>query len=78
MKWIILLLSLLSAIESYWAFPGGAPTQACASLMPDHMGQGGMNDAFFIMSDVIDNNGIYTPGETYEGKMVKGVLCYIN
>ena len=62
-----LSLTLLSVVLSSWAFPNGAPSRACANLMPDHGVSGSTdNDGFFIFSDVIEDDS-YTPGQTYEG-----------
>ena len=76
MKWIIFLALLSVNIPSLWARSGGAPQEACADLMPQHMGA--MNNpntnGFLIQSPVIDNQGTYDPGQTYEGKMICMVL----
>ena len=68
MKWISLLLTLLSVVRSLWARSDGAPQDACADLMPRHGVDGALsNNGFFLQSDVIDTQS-YVPGETYKGK----------
>lgn len=63
----MLFLTLFAVLPSLWAFPTGAPVDACGNLMPQHTGAQRMpNNGFIIMSDVIDNES-YEPGETYEG-----------
>ena len=62
----MLFLTLFAVLPSLWAFPTGAPTDACTDLMPQHGVQGVPNNGFIIMSDVIDDQS-YVPGQTYEG-----------
>ena len=67
MEWRILFLTFLSVAPSLWAYPSGAPSSACADLMPQHGAQSGTgNNGFILMSSVIDS-GSYIPGEAYEG-----------
>ena len=76
MKWILLLLAFLSVLPTgLWARREGAPTDACPNLMPQHGVQGGPNNGFFLISDVIDN-GTYEPGESYEGNNISG--CFLS
>ena len=70
MEWRILFLTLLSVVSSLWAYPSGAPSSACADLMPQHgvSSRTDGNNGFVLMSSVIDSGGSYVPGQAYEGK----------
>lgn len=70
---VVFMISLIF-VDQVKCFPSGAPSSACATLVPSgHTGTTQASDVpggFYIYTDLLDNggNGMFTLGTTYTGK----------
>ena len=65
----LLMLFSMILIPSCRSFPGGAPSQACSNLTPQHSANAQSSPIPYnlTVSGLVDSMPIYIPGQTYTG-----------
>lgn len=77
MQLILFAVLATTAVVSN-AYPDGAPTSVCNSLVPAGHTVGSANDqpgGFFIDTELRDDNFAFMAGETYNGKRALWLSC---